>query len=53
MREHVEKFVQQLEEKEDASLQEYQQSLEEWLKRCQREFNKKMAEKVDKFKTGI
>jgi len=50
VREHVEKFVQQLEEKEDASLQEYQQSLEEWLKRCQREFNKKMAEKVDKFK---
>jgi len=49
VREHVEKFAQQLEEKEDARLQEYQQSLEEWLKRGQREFNKKMAEKVDKF----
>jgi len=49
VREHVEKFAQQLEEKEDARMQEYQQSLEEWLKRGQREFNKKMAEKVDKF----
>ena len=49
VREYVEKFAQQLEEKEDARLQEYQQSFEEWLKRGQREFNKKMAEKVDKF----
>jgi len=37
VREYVEKFAQQLEEKEDARLQEYQQSFEEWLKRGQRE----------------
>ncbi len=57
----VREHVKQLEEKEVARLQEYQQSLEEWLEECmcrefelqkrrQREFNKKMAEKVDKFK---
>ena len=33
----------------DAKLQEYQQSLEEWLKRGQREFKRTIAEKVDKF----
>ena len=50
VREHVEEFEQQREEKEVARLQEHQQSLEEWLKRSQREFNKKLAEKVDKLK---
>jgi hypothetical protein len=50
MRERVEEFAQQLEEKEVARLQEHQQSLEEWLKRSQKEFHKKMAEKVDKLK---
>ena len=60
VRERVEEFEQKREEKEIARLQEYQQSLEEWLaermcreferqKRSQTEFNKKMAEKVDKF----
>jgi hypothetical protein len=49
VREHVEKLAQQLEEKEDAKLQEYQRSLEEWLKRGQREFKRTIAEKVDKF----
>jgi hypothetical protein len=59
VRERVEEFEQQLEEKEVARLQEHRQSLEEWLaermcreferqKRSQREFNKKMAENVDK-----
>ena len=33
----------------DAKLQEYQQSLEEWLKRGQREFKRTIAEKVDTF----
>ncbi len=50
VRERVEEFAQQLEEKEVTRLQEHQQSLEEWLKRSQKEFNKKMAEKVDKLK---
>jgi hypothetical protein len=50
VRERVEEFEHQREEKEIARLQEHQQSLEEWLKHSQREFNKKMAEKVDKFK---
>jgi hypothetical protein len=61
MRERIEEFAQQLEEKEVARLQEHQQSLEEWLaermcreferqKRSQTEFNKKMAELVDKLK---
>jgi hypothetical protein len=61
VRERVEEFEQQLEEKEVARLQEHRQSLEEWLaermcreferqKRSQREFNKKMAEMVDKLK---
>ena len=50
VRERVEEFAQQLEEKEVVRLQEHQQSLEEWLKRSQKEFNKKMAEKVDKLK---
>jgi hypothetical protein len=50
MRERVEEFAQQLEEKEVVRLQEHQQSLEEWLKCSQKEFNKKMAEKVDKLK---
>jgi len=60
VRERVEEFEQKREEKEIARLQEYHQSLEEWLEECmcrefelqkrgQREFNKKMAEKVDKF----
>jgi hypothetical protein len=49
VREHVEKLAQQLEEKEDAKLQEYQQSLEEWLKRGQRKFKSTIAEKVDEF----
>ena len=49
VREHVEKLASQLEEKEDAKLQEYQQSLEEWLKRGQWEFKRTIAEKVDKF----
>ena len=31
VREHVEEFEQHLEEKDVARLQEYQQSLEEWL----------------------
>ena len=59
--ERVEEFEQQLAEKEVARLQEQQQSLEDWLaerlcreferqKRSQREFNKKMAEIVDKLK---
>ncbi len=59
--ERVEEFEQQLSEKEVARLQEHQQSVEEWLaermcreferqKRSQREFNKKMAEIVDKLK---
>ena len=61
MRERIEEFAQQLEEKEVTRLQEHQQSLEEWLaermcrefdrqKRSQTEFNKKMAELVDKLK---
>jgi len=61
VREHVEEFEQQLEEKEVARLQEYQQSLEEWLeermcreferqKYSQRELKKTMAENVDKLK---
>jgi chromosome segregation ATPase len=60
VRERVEEFEQKREEKEIARLQEYQRSLEEWLEECmcrefelqkrgQREFNKKMAERVDKF----
>ena len=48
VREHVEKLAQQLEE-EDAKLQGYQQSLEEWLKRGQREFKRTITEKVDEF----
>ena len=54
----VREHVKQLEEKEVARLQEYQQSLEEWLEECmcrefelqkrrQREFNKKMAGKIN------
>ena len=61
MRERIEEFAQQLEETEVTRLQEHQQSLEEWLaermcrefdrqKRSQTEFNKKMAELVDKLK---
>ena len=61
VREHVEEFEQQLEEKEVARLQEYLQSLEEWLeermcreferqKHSQRELKKTMAENVDKLK---
>jgi hypothetical protein len=46
---HREKLAHRLEEKEDAKLQEYQQSLEEWLKRGQREFKRTIAEKVDEF----
>jgi DNA anti-recombination protein RmuC len=46
VREHVEKLAQQLEEQEDAKLQEYQQSLEEWLKRGQRKFQSTIAERV-------
>jgi hypothetical protein len=60
VRESVEEFEQKREEKEIARLQEYQRPLEEWLEECmcrefelqkrgQREFNKKMAERVDKF----
>ena len=60
VREHVEKLAPQLEEKEVARLQEYQQSLEEWLeermcreierqKRGQKEFKLTIAGKVDKF----
>ena len=46
VREYVEKLAQQLEEQEDAKLQEYQQSLEEWLKRGQRKFQSTIAERV-------
>ena len=60
VREHVEKLAPQLEEKEVARLQEYQQSLEEWLeermcreierqKRGQKEFKLTIAGKVDNF----
>jgi chromosome segregation ATPase len=60
VREHVEKLAPQLEEKEVARLQEYQQSLEEWLeehmcreierqKRGQKEFKLTIVGKVDKF----
>ena len=45
----VREHVKQLEEKEVAKLREYQQSLEEWLKRSQKEFKLTIAGKVDKF----
>jgi len=51
VREHVEKFKQQLEEKEVARLQEYQQSLEEWLEeRMCREIEERMCREIERQK---
>jgi len=51
VREHVEKLAQQLEEKEDAKLQGYQQSLEEWLEeRMCREIEEHMCREIERQK---
>ena len=51
VREHVERFKQQLEEKEVARLQEYQQSLEEWLEeRMCREIEERMCREIERQK---
>ena len=53
VREHVGKLVKQLEEKEDAKLQGYQQSLEEWLEeRMCREIEERMCREIERQKRG-